>query len=248
MSKKKLTYKAKKIDIFKPIGVVVAYIIAAMTFSSCVNNHCNEDMYTPLNLAFFSEIDTAQQVTPLFLTFQGIGVDSVLYASGTTNINLPLNSESNEVNYEVLMTFSASTQTVLVADSTQPFFSVKRQNSYGMTLTDSIPTCYYSLDGTKYYRLLTGSDYLFYFEEGNPLVLLTKDDPYVYFQNPTKDTLNIKYNKSLEFVSAECGCKNTYEITQASFKRGGVASIQINNPNVNSESNAKHINLYLENY
>lgn len=213
-----------------------------------MNNHCNEDMYTPLNLAFYSEIDTAQQVSPLFLTFQGVGIDSILYASGTSSINLPLNSEADEVNYEVLMTFSASSQTVLIADSTQPFFSIQRQNTYGMTLTDSIPTCYYSLDKTQYYRMISGSDYLFYFEEGKPLVLLTKDAPYVYFQNPTKDTLNIKYSKSLEFVSAECGCKNTYEIKEATFKRGGVASIQINNKNVNSESNAKHINLYLENY
>ena len=74
----------KKINIF----LFAVYSLSLIT--SCKNNHCTEPMYAPMVVSFYSGQDTTKQVSPPYLTIQGMGSDSLINASGSNNANLPL--------------------------------------------------------------------------------------------------------------------------------------------------------------
>lgn len=231
------------------LSSIIAMVVAWMVVStSCNTNHCNDSMYAPLNVVFYSEIDTAQPVAPLFLRMKGVGADSVIYASGLNNVNLMLNADTKTTEYVFSMTFAGSPMMALVADSTQPFLPIWRPNILGVLELDSIPSSYFSLDQTQHYQITQGDNYTFFFGDETPQVYLAKENPIVYFQQATSDTLRIDYDTSLDFVSAECGCMNVFTIKDAEFLHKGVAEAMVTNKKINSDSYAKHISLYLENY
>lgn len=147
----------------------------------------------------------------------------------TTSISLPLNPDTEESNFAVAIVTSACEKTILVH-------------------YDSLTT-YRVFDGTQTYepRRIEGKCFLFdEFEE--TLWLAGYEDSFYVFYKPVIDTLQISYKPSIEFVSAECGCMNTYELKSVRFANSRIGSPSINTTTVNNHTDAKHIKLYLENY
>ena len=198
--------------------------------SSCINNHCNEPMYAPLNIAFYSETDTSIQKVPIFFSIQGDETDSVAYATNANSINISLDAENEESRFIVKVASSASKMTVLSIDSLKNYTSIDKSQSY--TLKEIINTNIYRFE-----------------EMDDPLLWLgTDENQYAYFYIPETDTLRVVHENSIEFISAECGCLSTFKLTQAGFTQNKIGVAMINNPLINSQNNEKHIKLFLENY
>ncbi len=229
-------------------GMCAAVAVVLFLCASCITNHCNDSVYAPLNLTFYSEIDTAVAVTPSFFCLQGVGSDSIIFASGQNNVNLTLNDQQTSTDFVATITFSGSPVSVYLADSEAVFLPYWKTNVAGKLVLDSIPSTYISLDGTARHYVTHFKSNYFVFDDGSSNILAGQSDGYFYFQSPNTDTLRITHENTLEFVSAECGCMNTHTIKQAVFLHKGVASAQIVNPLINNQNYESHIKLFLENY
>lgn len=208
---------------------IVSLLFVSALFSSCVNDHCNENMYAPLNVAFYSEIDTSQQAGLAFLLVQGVGTDSITLATNLFNINLTLNA--NQPSSSFAMGFPLPEADFFIQDGENRFISLIDEQSY--TLNGKINDDIYLFNN----RL-----------EDAKKFLSMGDDSIFIFQKIKFDTLKVTYDRTIEFVSAECGCMNTYTVKTAGFIHKRIGETIISNPLINSQNNEKHIRVYLENY
>ena len=76
------------------------FVSFVIVLTSCSNEHCDEVMYAPLIVDFFTEYDDTPAQPSCFMAI-GIGTDSVLDFSGKTRMELPLNMTSNISEYAV---------------------------------------------------------------------------------------------------------------------------------------------------
>ena len=207
---------------------IVSLLFVSTLFSSCVNDHCSENMYAPLNVAFYSELDTSQQAGLAFLLVQGVGTDTITLASNLTNINLTL--DANQSSSSFAMGFPLPEADFCIQESENHFTSLIDGQTY--TLKGKI----------------NEDIYLFNNRLEDSKKFLSVDDSIFIFQKIKFDTLKITYDRAIEFVSAECGCMNTYTLKTAGFIHKGIGETIISNPLINSQNNEKHIRVYLENY
>lgn len=207
---------------------IVSLLFVSALFSSCVNDHCNENMYAPLNIGFYSEMDTSQQVGFQFIVTQGVGTDTAILATNIFDINLMLNPNQNTSLFA--MGFPLPETDWCIQEEKNHFTSVSTGRSY-------------TLNGT-----INDDIYLFNDQIEDSKKFLRMEDSFFVFQKIKFDTLKITYDCTLEFVSAECGCRNTYKLKTAGFIHQGTGEAIISNPLIDSQNNEKHIRLYLENY
>lgn len=221
----RLTGNTKKNRIYR---MTFAILFMCFLFNNCVNDHCNEPLYTPINIAFYSETDTAKQAIPMGLTFQGVGTDSIINASGQFAVNLSLDALNDECLYAVALTHVESPLELLTLNSENKLISS---------------------DGQEHPVKRILNDVVYEFGDfEDQLTFVGKVDSIYVFRKPTFDTLKISYERALEFISAECGCMNTYTIKQARFIHNKIANVMIHTQQINNQSYEKHIQLYLENY
>ena len=203
-------------------------VVLSFLLSSCINDHCNEQMYTPLSVNFYSEIDTAKEVVPLFMVWNGEGSDSIMTVSGSS-IALPLNPGQDEVRFAVAVAHTACETEVLIHyDSTTTYTTLDHSQTYELTSSQGN---YYNFDHSSEIRMYAGAE-----------------DSFCVFYKPVIDTLKVTYTPNIEFVSAECGCMNTYEIKSVRFEHGKIGNPAIRVSTVNNMTDAKHIKIFLENY
>lgn len=223
MQKERPTY-----HLFYSVTFVSLLFIMSL-FSSCINDHCNENLYAPLNITFYSELDTSVQATPSFLLIQGVGTDSLINASWLSNVNVTLDATKQESYFA--MTQSTSTELLRLIQLSKNTFITEDSSQF------------YTLD-----KVINESIHCFNGDFEQTCILAATEDSLFTFVKLKFDTLKITYNVSLEFVSAECGCMNTYTLKSADFTHKGFGSTLISNSLINSQSNEKHIRIYLENY
>ncbi len=216
----------------------VALLCCFSFLTSCINDHCNEDVYTFLDVEFHSEIDTAQIASPILSYWKGIGCDSVIKTIGLNHVNLSLDANNNESMFHTVIATGAPETFANIKEidpDPNALFLFKETTVVKCTIKEVVDDIIYTFKDTSAVFLLIQTQEL----EGNMYYIMC---------NAASDTFKVEYENTLEFVSAECGCKNTFNIKDAYFMHNRVADAQVNNPIVDSENYEKHIKLFLGGY
>ncbi len=199
-------------------------------FSSCRNNHCDELMYAPMNVLFYSEVDTSLAAQPMSLIIRGVGTDSVIDATWKTSVELLLDNKKERCAFAfAIVTPHADVDTL--------FFSGDQCRISGAGV-DEVYTSFeekngsYFFDGMKTYRMLGAA---------------ISDTSYLSLR-PDFDTLVFEYDNMIDFVSAECGCVTTHHLKNVNFVHNGIGSVTVVDSTVTNLSDAKNVKVYLENY
>lgn len=219
--------EGKIINIMRWVGLP---IISLLSLVSCRNNHCDDLMYAPTNVLFYSEVDTSVAAQPMFLMIQGVGADSVIDVTWKSSVELLLDNKNERCSFAfAVITQNSKTDTLSFMgeqcrisgpdlDVTYPSFEEKNGS--------------YFFDGLKCVRLL-----------GAPL-----SDTSFLCLRPDMDTLEFEYDNSIDFVSAECGCVVNHHIKNVKFIHNGIGSVIVTDSTVTNLSDAKNVKIYLENY
>ncbi len=193
-----------------------------------------------------------------FLAIQGIDsekyIDSIVNVSGTgkNSVQLPLKK------------FSESSKFLFLSAQNQPIeeyiFKEKRSNTGSLCPQNSDSISVYS-NGENEFLLCNEIDRI---NEANNVIIVVNNDQLEEFffryknqdtlriSRPTKDTLNINYTYTQEFVSAECGCLTTFELDEVQYTNHYINEAIISNKSVKSSivnnPDDKHIKIYFKNY
>lgn len=202
----------------------------AFAFVSCDNEHCDDSMYCPMEISFYSQMDTSEKIAPPLLLMKGIGSDSIMNFSGKQQIYFPLNPNKETSQFVFLMEpYSENIKYVTVKTDTlrseDEILSIK----------------YYLNDEEIFIKNKIGKAYMF----SNDTICLFQDGN---FYKPLLDTLNITSDLCHHFLSSECGYLTTFSLKKLKFSQRGVGFILIKNNSVTNKYNDRHVNIYLENY
>jgi hypothetical protein len=210
--------------------------------SSCSNDHCSEPMYAPLVVSFYSEIDTSRQVAPAYMAIEGLGTSSFHNVSGKDTIHLSLRKFEENSRFRFFTAYQNSPEEVwtYIEDRPNGLCPCETQSGY-------VPV----------YQ--SGETEIFICKEENPMLVVYRDSPSVYFLKergtetlsayiPTENILVINYKNMQEFISAECGCLVTHRLENMDFQWDGIGEIIIKDQSVNNKYDERHVNIYLENY
>lgn len=215
----------------KKIGAIFCVAASfAGWFLSCRNDHCDDLMYAPTNLFFYSEVDTSVLVKPYDLFMQGVGTDSLIMIDNDEMVSISLDNAK---------------------ESCQFAFAVTSEHSLRDTL--SITDDSYHLTGEGLDRTFPSVQNVgnaFFFESFDNVWVLDEkiDDETFVVLRPEVDTLVMEYTNLLEFVSAECGCLTTHRLKSVKFLHNGIGTVSVVDSIVTNLSDAKNIKIYLENY
>lgn len=204
------------------------FVSFVIVLTSCSNEHCDEVMYAPLIVDFFTEYDDTPAQPSYFMAI-GIGTDSVLDFSGKTRMELPLNMTSNISEYAVAIADKDVNYVpyLIINDST--FYSTDNT----IVIRKKIDDIYFEKDFNRYWQMTDDSD---------------TDDSYLFLRAVKFDTLTVKYANQYEFVSAECGCLATQILLDFQFKNRNIGIAQIVNPLIRNNNANANVEIFLENY
>ncbi len=214
--------------IFK-VGCWGALIVVSLL--SCRNDHCDDLMYAPTNLLFYSEMDTSVAVKPYAMYIKGVGVDTVIDVDGESMVEISLDNsrESCRFAFAVISEHSVS-DTLYLAEGSYRLVGPDLARTYSSL--EKIDDAYIFEDDFNTIRVFDRE-----LEEG------------VYLMGrPDVDTLVLSYTNLVEFVSAECGCLTTHRLKDVKFLHNGIGSVSVVDSIVTNLSDAKNIKIYLENY
>lgn len=208
------------------IAAVALFLLALM---SCRNDHCDELMYAPTNVLFYSEMDTSVSVEPTLLVLMGVGSDSVMNFSSQKSIQLKLDNANERcmfacaivTDHSLCDTLFEGEELRLVGPGLNVVCSEKVESSSVLSLGD-FSMLRYNRGG------LSDTSYL--------------------VARPEIDTLVFDYSNQIEFVSAECGCLVSHTLKNVKFLHNGIGSISVVDSSVTNLSDAKNVKIYLENY
>jgi len=211
--------------------------------SSCSNNHCVEPMYAPLVVSFYSEMDTSLQISPRFLTIEGVGSYNFTNVSGRNSVNLYLKKFDESTSF--LFTFAHDESKIDTF-----IFVEKVSNSFspcGNPNGDSISV--YKKDGNFFFLCNEVNNALIVYGEGPEVLFLqNRAQDTLFVLEPTRDVLSVKHSNTQVFVSAECGCLTTFNIDEVRHTSNNIRDVLITNKSVTSAYNERHIRIYIENY
>ncbi len=211
---------------------------------SCKNDYCEDSMYAPLVVSFYSEADTSVQVTPQFLAIEGVGSDSYINASGTNSVQLSLKKFDESSSF----LFASATD----QSKTDTLLFVEKRNNADCPCSnpngDSVSV--YNDNGTTLFLCnQAGSMLIVYKDQPDVLFVKNTNQDTLFAFEPTKDILSVKYSNTQEFVSAECGCLTTFYIDdELQHTHNNISDALITNRSVTSSYNEKHIRIYFQNY
>lgn len=208
---------------------IIHALVLTLVCPSCNNDHCDESMYAPLGLSFYSELDTSVQVTPPYLLVKGVGSDSLMSLGGAQRIYIPLNPNLNESRF--LWVMEPADGAAPVDISTDTVWSGQKLERVRYLL-DGRDLVLHKIVGDAY---VFGGDTIFFYQKG-------------FFYEPCQDTLNVSYDLHQEFLSGECGYLTTFYLKSLRFSSDKVGEIMITNRSVTNKYNERHVNIYLENY
>lgn len=221
----------------KKIGLGISYVVwsvvcvASLALSSCRNDHCDELMYAPTTLLFYSEMDTSVTVEPAMLVLKGVGSDSVMNCSKHSSVQLRLDNRDEHCMFACA---------VVTAHSANDYMSVGssvRLTGDGVEM--EFPS--YTLDEETGVITFEGSDEV-------RLMRWPDDDSTFVVARPEVDTLVFDYTNTVEFVSAECGCFVSHVLKNVKFLHNGIGTVSVVDSTVTNLSDAKNVKIYLENY
>ena len=221
----------------KKIGLRLSFVLwavasaALLTLPSCKNDHCDELMYAPTTLSFYSEMDTSVAVSPALLVLKGVGTDSVLNCGLQPSIQLRLDNQAERCMYSCAVVTDHSSYEFLYLGS-----SVRLATEAGDVEFPS-----YKLDEATGVFTFEGSDEV-------RLLRWTLDDTTFVVSRPEVDTLVFDYTNTVEFVSAECGCFVSHVLKNVKFLHNGIGTVSVVDSTVTNLSDAKNVKIYLENY
>ncbi len=221
----------------KKIGLRLSFVLwivagaALMTLPACKNDHCDELMYAPTTLMFYSEMDTSVSVNPMLLVLKGVESDSVMNCSKESSIQLRLDNRVERCMYSCAVVTDHSAYEFLYAGSSV------RLRGEGVDL--EFPS--YTLDETTGVITFEGSDEV-------RLMRWSEDDTTFVVSRPEIDTLVFDYTNTVEFVSAECGCFVSHVLKNVKFLHNGIGTVSVVDSTVTNLSDAKNVKIYLENY
>lgn len=221
----------------KKIGLRLSFVLwavasaALLALPSCKNDHCDELMYAPTTLSFYSEMDTSVAVSPALLVLKGVGTDSMLNCGLQSSIQLRLDNQAERCMYSCAVVTDHSAYEFLYVGSSVRLASERGDIEY--------PS--YKLDEATGVITFEGSDEV-------RLLRWLQDDTTIVVSRPEIDTLVFDYTNTVEFVSAECGCFVSHVLKNVKFLHNGIGSISVVDSTVTNLSDAKNVKIYLENY
>lgn len=224
----------------------VSLCLKLIFISSCSNDHCEEPMNSPLEISFYSEIDTTQQVAPAYMGIIGMNDKNAgfyLNASGQNSIQLPLKKFDGSTQFLFAVASVYSPVDVLVYQEERANADCPCSNPNG-----TVPV-YLENDSPVYLCNDDNGMLILYKNEGlNVAFAADRKTDTIFAFRTTEDKLNIKYENTLEFISAECGCLTTFYLNDLEFERNNIGEVFIRNHSVTNKYNEQHIKIYLENY
>ena len=221
----------------KKIGLRLSFVLwivagaALMTLPACKNDHCDELMYAPTTLLFYSEMDTSVTVEPALLVLKGVGIDSVMNCSKQSTIQLRLDNRDERCMFACAVVTDHSVSDYMSVNSSV------RLTGDGVDL--EFPS--YTLDEATGVITFEGSDEV-------RLMRWSEDDSTFVVARPEIDTLVFDYTNTVEFVSAECGCFVSHVLKNVKFLHNGIGTVSVVDSTVTNLSDAKNVKIYLENY
>lgn len=206
-------------------------LLVMVSLLSCRNDHCDDLMFAPTNLFFYSEMDTSVAVEPYGLFIKGVGVDTVIDVDDESMVQIFLNNAQEECRFAFAVTSEHSLSDTL-------YFG---DNAYRL-VGEGLDVSYSSYEKV-------GDAYIFNGDFNTASVFDRKLEEGVYLMTrPEVDTLVLSYTNLVEFVSAECGCLTTHRLKDVKFLHNGIGSVAVVDSVVTNLSDAKNIKIYLENY
>lgn len=221
-----------RIRLSRSIRRLMVAVSALVALSACRNDHCDDLMFAPTNILFYSEVDTSVMVRPYALYIQGVGVDSIIHVDEKNMVEVALDNSSESCRFAFAVTSEHSlSDTLYLSDEGYRLVGEKLNVTYG-----------------SYERV--GSNALIFDDDFNTIRVLNREiEENVYLMDrPEVDTLVFQYTNLIEFVSAECGCLTTHRIKDVRFLHNGIGTVAVVDSVVTNLSDAKNIKLYLENY
>ena len=209
--------------------IVLFFVVGFSLFISCNNEHCDAVMNTPLRIDLYKYSDTTQKATPIALLLQGIGTDSILDFSQKSQINLPLNKNSNKSEYLIALMYNGAEENTLTFITDRIFVNNKTNDTLEI-------------------EKKVGD---FYFTNGfNSAIYLSHNiDSVSYVYNtPIFDTLSITYYNQDEFISAECGCLSSQILLDVEFNRQRIGDIKKLHTLINNQNNEAQVEFFLNYY
>lgn len=220
-----------KHSLIKISKTIIGAIAVMVSLAACRNDHCDDLMYAPMNIYFYSEIDTSETVNPYALILKGVGVDTVIDASDENMVQLALDNGQESCRFAVAVTSEHSP-----ADTF--YFSDDNYRIVG----EGIDATY-----SSYEKI--GDAYLFDGDFSTVRVFDKELEEGIYLMaRPSVDTLLFTYTNRVEFVSAECGCFTSHRLKSVNFIHNGIGTVSVVDSIVTNLSDAKNIKIYLENY
>ena len=209
--------------------ITLFFVVGFSLFISCNNEHCDEVINTPLRIDLYKYSDTSQKATPKALIIQGIGTDSILDFSQESQINLPLNKNSNKSEYLIALMYDKEewntlkfiTDNIFVDNATNDTLEVEKK----------VGDVYFT-NGFNSAIYLSGN---------------IDSVSYIYY-TPLFDTLSIAYYNQNEFVSAECGCLSSQMLLNVEFKRDKIGDIELLHTLINNQNNEAQVKVFLNYY
>jgi len=224
------------------IKIVLVTFLTLLCISSCNNNHCDDPMYTPFVVSFYSELDTTVQISPRFLIVEGVDAPYYMDVSGKNSMELFLKKfdESSSFAFSFANDYSAIDTLIFVAK-----------------ISNFDSPCVNSEDSVLVYR--KNDNIFFLCNHTNSLLILYNEQPEIsFFRNvsedtlfvfkPTRDILSVKHTNTQEFISAECGCLTTFYINEIRHTNNNITDVSITKRTVTSNYNEKHVKIFFENY
>lgn len=217
--------------ILNHIVKVLFCLTATISFFSCRNDHCNELMFAPTNLFFYSEVDTSVTVGPYALYIQGVGVDSVIDASEKSMVQIALDNSKENCRFAFAVISEHSLTDTL-------YFNEDSYRVVGEGVDQSYSSCE-----------KLGNAYFFEGDFNSMRIFDRELDSAVYLMTRASvDTLVIDYSNRVDFVSAECGCLTTHKLKNIKFLHNGIGTVVVEDSTVTNLIDAKNVKIYLENY
>ena len=213
-------------------GWLVALCVAMLCLSSCRNDHCDELMYAPTTVLFYSEMDTSVAVSPYLLVLKGVGTDSIINCSGKSSAQVRLDNDNERCMFACAVVTDHSAYDTLFLGS-----SVRLAGNWGSL---SFPSCKID-EGTK---VVTFDDDFY----TTRLLRWPIDDSTYWVSRPEFDTLVFDYTNTVQFVSAECGCFVSHVLKNVKYLHNGIGSVLVVDSTVTNLSDAQNVKIYLENY
>ena len=227
------------------LKIRLLYLFSGSLFLiSCSNNHCDEPMYAPLIVSFYSEIDTSKQVPLKYLALESIGIPGFVNLSESSGVQLFLKKFDNSTGFSF---FSANDQSRV-----DTLIFLEKRNSADcpcLNPGENQVSVYQGNNNIFFLCNRAGNMLTFHKEQPDVMFLKKENQDTLFVIKSAKDILTVKYTTTQVFVSAECGCLTTFyidELKQHTYNN--ITDALITNRSVTGNYNEKHIRLYFENY